>query len=355
MEPIKNNPKYYRRLSVGYNGSKDFMDAVVLPFKKYISSVYSSPGASLGVSSARFAPDITPARLLEFRTRLKKEKIAFNLVYNFDGIGDASLPGRLVKIAELLKPDEITVNGTLVMDAFLKLGKYPLNISIINDINSLNQLHQLLERDPRGLIRSYNIGRRKTFDLKFIASVKKAFPKLRLKLMVNEGCIFECPDQGFHSCSMSMGLGTRFDQSRFYCSKLGKAGHWRFLTGQYVPPKFLHNYLGLADEFKIATRGVHGEAVQNDFVKELLTEYINEEDVTLARAMQSSFGGSIFSGGFFKENGTRPDCPPEEAAGYLKPYPADFFSVRTACRHDCYQCDYCRAVLDGPVKKRRSK
>jgi len=231
------------------------------------------------------------------------------------------------------------------------IGKYPLNISIINDINSLNQLHQLLERDPRGLITSYNIGRRKTFDLKFIAAVKKAFPKLRLKLMVNEGCIFECPDQGFHSCSMSMGLGTRFDQGRFYCSKLERAGHWRFLTGQYVPPKFLHHYLGLADEFKIATRGVHGEPVSNGFVAGLLAEYVNEADISIARGMQTSFGGSIFAGGLLGEDGAPRGLSPAAAARYLAPYPGDFFAERTKCRHDCWRCGYCRDLL-APRRER---
>ncbi len=355
MDPVKDNKKYYRKLSVGYNGDKDFFRDVILPFKKYISSVYSTPGISLGVSSARFVPDITPARLLAFRRQLKAEKIEFNLVYNFDGISDPGILPRLVKIADYLKPDVITANGTFITDEFIRLGKYKLNISIINDINSLNQLYQLLERDPKGIITSYNIGRRKTYDLKYIAAVRKAFPKLKLKLMVNEGCVFECPDQGFHSCSMTMGLGTSFDQGRFYCSKLVPGQHWRFLTGQYIPPKFLARYCGLADEFKIATRGVHGEPVGNEFIAGVLAEYVNEADITIARGMLSSFGGSIFSGGFFQDNGARPRCPPRQAARYLRPYPADFFDVRTACRHDCWQCSYCRDILRVPAEERARK
>lgn len=348
MAGIKNNRKYFKKLSVGYNGARDFFSSVVLPFKKYISSVYSSPGTSLGIPSSRFTPDISPERLLEFRRQLKSEKIEFNLVYNFDGLPSGGILERLEKAARLFRPDVITVNGTYVLDEFLRLGKYELNISVINDINSLNQLCQLLERDRAGLITSYNIGRRRTYDPAYIASVRKMFPRLKLKLMVNEGCVFECPDQGFHSCSMSMGSGTRFDQGRFYCSKLGPRQHWRFLTGQYIPPKFLANYCGLADEFKIATRGVHGEAVGSDFIAGVLAEYINESDITVARAMQSSFGGSIFSGACF-DGGAKP------GAGYFRPYPADFFRVRSACAHDCYRCRYCRDVLYGRPAAGRKK
>ncbi|HCC49257.1 MAG TPA: hypothetical protein DEQ38_14240 [Elusimicrobia bacterium] len=348
---LKDNKKYYRKFSVGYNGDKDFFRAVVLPFKKYISSVYSTPGLSLGVSSARFVPGMPPGRLRALRAALKAENIGFNLVYNFDGIsGSAALPG-LVKIANALKPDAVTVNGTCVMDEFLRLGRYELSISIINDINSLNQLHQLLERDPAGLITSYNIGRRKTYDLKYIAAVRKAFPGLKLRLMANEGCIFECPDQGFHSCSMTMGLGAKPDQGLFYCGKLAPDQRWRFLTGQYVPPKFLPRYAGLVDEFKVASRGVHGWPVSNDFIAGLLADYINEADVTLARGMQSAFGGTLFLSG----NDARGEGGGKAAGAYLRPYPDDFFDVRTACAHDCWQCSYCRRLLAAPAGKRARK
>lgn len=335
---MKDNKKYYGRLSVGYNGAPDFFRTVLLPFKKYISSVYSTPGLSAGVSSARFVPDITAARLLAFRKRLKAEGVNFNLVYNFDGAGDSGLLPKLVRTADSLQPDSVTVNGTWVLDEFLRLGRYKLQISVVNDINSLNQLHQLLERDTKGLIETYNIGRRRTFDPAYIASVRRAFPGLKLRLMVNEGCVFECPDQGFHSCSMTMGLGRRVDQGRFYCGKLAPRERWRFLTGQYIPPKFLPRYSGLVDEFKLATRGVHGWPVSSAFIAGLLADYIAEADVTLARGMQSAFGGTLFLRG----NDARPG---KGEAAYLEPYPGDFFDVRSACRHDCWRCRYCRDLL----------
>lgn len=343
MAAIKDNKKYYHRFSIGYNGDGDFFPQVVLPLKKYISSVYSSPPTSLGISSARFTPNIAPGRLLEFRKKLKAAGMEFNLVYNFDGIPDPGITGRLAAVAELLKPDVITVNGTFIIDEFLGLGKYKLNISIINDINSRNQLCQLLERDNRGLITSYNIGRRKTYDLRYIASVRKAFPGLNLKLMVNEGCVFECPDQNFHSCTMTMTHGRYFDPGIFYCHKLGPDRHWRFLTGQYIPPKFLARYCGLADEFKLATRGAHGEPAANDFIRGILAEYINEEDITVDRAMRTSFGGSFFAREYFQGDGA--GCAKKPPPGYCKPYPKDFFKVRTSCAHDCWRCDYCRKIL----------
>jgi len=246
---------------------------------------------------------------------------------------------KLFSTADFLRPDIITINGTFIIDKFIELTDYKLNISIINDINSINQLYQILEKDPDKRIVSYNIGRRKTYDLDFIRSVKETFPDLRLKLMVNEGCIFECPDQNFHSCSLSMSGGKQMEENIFYCSKFKPENHWRFLTGQYIPPKFLSAYCDLVDEFKLATRGNNSIGLANDFVIKILKEYINEEDTTIARAMRSSFGGSKFARNFFS------NLNKSDNSIYQKTYPHDFFSVRSRCKHNCYQCNYCKNIL----------
>ncbi|HPN96405.1 MAG TPA: hypothetical protein PLK35_01425 [Candidatus Moranbacteria bacterium] len=343
MNNLKDKKEYYNKLSIGFNGQSDFFDKVIIPFKKYISSVYTSPAASMGIASARFNPDIFPSQLLEFREKIKAQNIEFNLIYNFDGIANPEIINNLINTANFLKPDIITVNGTFLIDKLIELTNYKLNISIINDINSLNQLHQIFEKDPDKRIVSYNIGRRKTYDLDFIRSVREAFPDLRLKLMVNEGCIFECPDQNFHSCSLTISSGKSMEENIFYCSKFKPDQYWRFLTGQYIPPKFLSAYCDLVDEFKLATRGNNATLLTNNFAIKILTEYINEEDITIARAMQSSFGGSKFSRNFLS------GMDMLNNSLYQKPYPQDFFSVRSNCKHNCYQCNYCKNIVENKL------
>ena len=301
MKLIKKNQKYFKKISIGYNGRENFFTHVILPFRDYISSVYSSPPMSLDFSSARFSPDVFPQELLNLRRNLKSIGIEFNLVYNFDGISDASIINGLVDIANYLEPDIVTVNGTFLIDKFTELTNYKLNISIINDINSINQLSQLLGRSAN--IVSYNIGRRKTFDLGYIKAVRITYPALKLKLMVNEGCMFECPDQNFHSCSLTMANKKPLDLSIFYCHKLLPDQHWRFLAGQYIPPKFLHNYCDLVDEFKIATRGLHLKGLPTESVRNILFQYINEEDISFKDSMLTSFGGSFFASKYFEDCG----------------------------------------------------
>lgn len=155
--------------------------------------------------------------------------------------------------------------------------------------------------------------------------------------MVNEGCIFECPDQIFHSCSLTISRGNIQNAEKiFFCGKLKPDQHWRFLTGQYIPPKFLSNYCDLVDEFKIGTR-----SFETDEIIKILTEYINEEDITIFRAMQSSHGGSLF---YFRANLKNARGASKNNL-YLKPYPSDFFKARSFCKNKCYKCNYCKCVL----------
>lgn len=344
LEP---NPKYYKKISIGYNGQDDFFDSVITPFKDYISSVYTSPPTSMGIRSSRTTPDVSLPEMLRLRKKLAQIGIEFNLVYNFDGIADPKIGKDLLAAAHFFKPDLVTFPGTFVRDLFLKETDYKLNISIIHDINSLNQLEQVLEGDQDGQIVSYNIGRRKTFDLDFIREVKTKYPNLRLKLMVNEGCVFECPDQQFHSCSHSMMKKNFSDQQLFYCSKLESGQWWRFLSGQYIPPKFLSRYLGLVDEFKLASRGIYTQKMQTQRVVQLLEEYIGEQDISIKRAIESSYGGSLFA----RMPEFRAFVEAEQASRVMealeKPYPEPFFQIRSKCLHNCQQCGYCKKVLYG--------
>jgi hypothetical protein len=344
-ERSKKNQKYFKKISIGYNGREDFFSHMVLPFKDYISSVYSSPPMSLGFSSARFSPDVFPQTLQNLRMSLKKIGIEFNLVYNFDGVRDVSIIDKTIEVANYFEPDIVTVNGTFFIDKFTELTDYKINISIINDINTLNQLNQLMERSAN--IVSYNIGRRKTFDLNYIRTVKAMYPDLKLKLMVNEGCIFECPDQNFHSCSMTIANEKPLDMSVFYCHKLSHDQHWRFLTGQYIPPKYLHNYCDIVDEFKIATRGLQSKGLQTEFAANILSQYINEKDVSLKEAMLTSYGGSFFAKKYFDDCGNGINKENRNCDEYDKKYPDDFFNIRASCLHECFMCNYCKKILNS--------
>ncbi|MDP3043023.1 MAG: hypothetical protein Q8N21_01340 [bacterium] len=201
--------KFYKKFSIGYNGKRNFFNEIIIPFRNYISSVYAVPPFSSGISNARWALNVSAKKLLELRMKLKEEKIKFNLIYNFDGIAcpDDSFINKLLLITDFFKPDIVTFSNTFVLDAFIKNTNYKLNISVIHDINTINQLEMLIENDKDKQITSYNIGRRKTYNLQYIKSIREKYPDLNLKLMVNEGCIFECPDQIFHSCSLTISRG----------------------------------------------------------------------------------------------------------------------------------------------------
>lgn len=332
-----NKEKYHKKFTIGYNGEPDFTEKVLLPFQDYISSVYAAPPEAMGMPNARKVMPGRPESLLAFREQCKQEQIEFNLLFNFDAIAfpDTMFLEQLFFITDFFKPDMVTVSNTFVMDAFLEQTEYKVNLSIIFNIPSLNQLAMVMENDFAHKIVSYNIAKSKTFSPKYIRSVREKYPELRLKLMLNEGCVIECPDQHFHSGCLSMSpRGFNVHDSLFYCRKLKPEQYWRFLTGQYIPPKFLANYCELADEFKVACRYYSSEAIAK-----VLSEYIHEEDISIRRAMLSSHGGAGF---VFNDDALRDEARPHPCD---IPYPDDFFSKRSSCGNVCHQCDYCKSIL----------
>lgn len=74
-------------------------------------------------------------------------------------------------------------------------------------------------------------------------------------------------------------------------------------------------------------------------------EYLYEEDITISRAMETAHGGSLF----FRALGF--SLPDSQAAKqiemYQRPYPDEFFDIRTKCKNECYKCNYCKKILEN--------
>ena len=340
---IKKNKKYKKKFTIGYNGKKDFFEKAVKPFEYYISSVYSSPPTPFGIDMGRFRPGDSVKDFVDFRKKLKKKKIKFNLLFNFDGVTDINIAKKVLVATKVIKPDIVTINGTFFLDLFLKNTNCKINISVVTDVYLISQIDMLMERDKKGQIESLNISRRRVYDLDFIKKIKNKYPNLKLKLLINEGCVFGCPDVNFHSCSIGMAKNDNVkNYDAFYCQKLKKNQYWRFLTGQYIPPKFLSGYCGFVDEFKIAGRGAIKKGSPTGQQIKVIKEYIEERDVTIDRAIRSTYGGAHFSKNIkyneFMKKQTK-------KSPYLKPYPKEFFDIRSKCRHNCDECGYCKNIL----------
>ena len=142
----KINKKYFNSFSIGYDGSRDFFERIVLPYKKYIRSIYAVPPLSSGLSNARWALKTSPTELLNFRKNVQKTGKEFNLVFNFNGVTypRKQFSKKLLDVTNFYSPDMVIISGTYLLD-ILRETKYKIGISIIHDINTANQLEMLME------------------------------------------------------------------------------------------------------------------------------------------------------------------------------------------------------------------
>jgi MoaA/NifB/PqqE/SkfB family radical SAM enzyme len=96
-----------------------------------------------------------------------------------------------------------------------------------------------------GLVPASRIMRRRPA----LRALRQAFPG-RIRLIVNEACLPECPFREQHFRAMASGA----PNPPSLCDGLLRAEPWRRLTGAWVLPQHLHLFDGVYDELKLAGR-----------------------------------------------------------------------------------------------------
>lgn len=108
-----------------------------------------------------------------------------------------------------------------------------------------------------------------------VTKCRKAFPEMKVELLVNEGCLFQCPFKLAHdagiaiSCreaaawSLPEGLG---------CLAILRHDPARLFKSPFIRPEDLHHYQHWADIFKIC-----GRTLGPEFLMQTVGSYINEK------------------------------------------------------------------------------
>lgn len=166
---------------------------------------------------------------------------------------------------------------------------------------------------------------------------------VKLKLMVNEGCLRKCPFRSFHFNAVShiqgsasrVGRGLSKEQFKQQCDKVAgelffascnsilKDDHSQLLKSEWIRPEDLHHYAHITSYFKISGRTVATQAV-----KRMVQAYTNESySGDLLDIMDSSL--RVFS----MSEGARIDN--------MRLGETRFFETVTTCNHSCSSCGYC--------------
>ena len=169
-----------------------------------------------------------------------------------------------------------------------------------------------------------------------VPQLKKEYPDLKLELLANEGCLYQCPFKPAHDAQIALS-NTGLVRERGYeinrergCMKVLFNDPKRLFKSPFIRPEDIDDYSHLVDTIKIS-----GRTLGPDFLKNTVTAYL-----------QGSYGGNLLD--------------ILDAMEWL----ADFFFVDnskiskhdfktlTNCTKTCDCCDQCQKLFDSTTRKK---
>jgi len=164
--------------------------------------------------------------------------------------------------------------------------------------------------------------------------MRKKYPGIKIELLANEGCIYQCPFKLAHDSYISLanidiGADT-YEMNRTYgCMNYFKTNPHLIFKSPFIRPEDISRYEDHIDIIKLC-----GRTLGQEFLKRVITAYINQSFTgNLLKLMDSM---EWLSDMFYVPNND---------------LPGDFFNIITSCSKLCESCDKCRIMFDSHVKK----
>ncbi len=258
------------------------------------------------------------------------------------------------------------LTGILYLDYYFlsELGKidseFYSNIEAVPSINCfidsfdklnshLMYIHDAGFKQPSKVILDRTLNRRMEQLNIFSSKVRKNYPELKMEILVNEGCLYNCPFKVNHDIMISMvndqsvagkmyilqnqqQINNSFNVNQlnenYGCIKYLDDNISRFFETPFVRPEDLHNYLNTVDVIKLS-----GRIKPNKFVFDAYMAYksgIWEDNlldiIDAAGALQNDY---------YIHNDEIPNT---------------FHKMLTTCEKNCLQCRYCERVTQNIVQ-----
>jgi collagenase-like PrtC family protease len=322
-------------LSVPYNEDPATLNAI-FGLKKIgdntITEVYLS-GPQEYSGSGRTMPRLEMDAFLDTVDKIHKEGLRVNLIMNSvcEG-GDWYSPEVLRSKMEYLRQvhkehgvESVTLaNAIYIKEIRNRFPDIEIGASVLADIDCLQRAIIFKEYGADVITPDVNINR----DLGLLKEIKET-TGVRIKLMVNEGCLSKCPFRKFHfnytahkSKEVSSECGIFFDN----CVQVSAKDPSQVLKSGWIRPEDLNKYSEITNYFKIV-----GRSVQRSKVIRCIQAYMQESwDGGLLDILCDSL--HVFNRGYgvYLDN---------QSLGELK-----FFEKVSSCDKNCSRCSYCESV-----------
>jgi collagenase-like PrtC family protease len=333
------------KFAVGYQlaaeGEEPFAD-LIAEYVGHVAEVYvAPPGEPSGRSplpddgnaSARFEDDLR---------RLRDMGVGLNLLLNANCYGGAAqsralerrVVGHLGRLADVAGGADAVTTASPAVAAMVgrHFPKMPVIASVNMRIGTMRGMDYVA-----GLFDGYCVQRdynRRLGRLRRLRAWADAHGK-SLSMLANSGCLRFCSAQTFHDNLVAheteVAAADNIDYFLPYAcwNYLREQSHWpAVLQATWVRPEDLHNYDGLFDVVKLATR-------------------MHERPWVVLRAyVERRYDGNLLD--LFEPGFSRAFAP------YVvdnSRFPADWFERTAGCDGHCEECGYCAAVLKQVLRR----
>lgn len=305
-------------------------------------------GSLPGESTLRSPLDLPPVteEIIEEQVEQANELgIGFIYVMNATQVGTTELTERgryaILQRCEWLHgmgAKGIVLSNPFVMEVVRHW--YPdleLHVSVLAEVNTVNAARWFDGIGATVIHLAPDVNR----SIPLLREIRKAV-SCKLSVLVNEGCVFQCPLRRYHASVMSHAAesvagGYYADYCYYSCSSWKGADPVELIRAPWIRPEDVDRYLDLGvDLVKIAGREKMGDgpASHTDWIVDVATAYAQGRrsdlsELLIALEQPGGIDGSSPRGEFHASIDTG------ALDGFL-----DFFEAGH-CHRQCYRCGYC--------------
>ena len=311
-------------LSVGFNGDIELLKNTLEEFKNKIETIYTG-GYLKEVSSGRFqfsdGKDTLKNIIDIAHSYGTKVAITLNSPCNVRPKDDKKWWDELKKYLidlETIGVDSVIVAHPFIMEIVKKYTKLELIASIICDVTSVRSALYYESMGADVIVPSSSIN----YDLELLKDIKNNLKKARIKLLVNEPCLGNCPWRKFHHNAICHAKEKGYDKDYAEkCIGIYKKNPYYMLTNNVIRPEDLKKYEGICDYFKLI-----GRTTDSDSLYKMIKAYSTEcYKGNLNDIVDKGFSQTI-------------NLPNEKLE--------DFFDHKSKCLKNCLNCNYCKELYE---------
>lgn len=338
-----------KMFSIPYNNDFKGTTYLIKKYKNEIDEVYFAPnpqiiGSGRGEKSNEYYDEYIKELIKEAHRNNVKANMVINPIGYSEKYADKNEMNKIIDYVSMYSNiyslDYVTLTNPILAKA---LSKSVRDTKLVASVNMFISNYESVRKAKQLGLSEIYIDRDRNRDLKFIKNIKESFPEMKIRIMLNEGCLPNCLFRISHFDCLAIlkddeEIG-KYNNQHFElgCHESYNADKSLFLKTPIIRPEELKYYDGIADKFKLVGRTT--------------STRINE--MRLRAYIERSYDGDF---GIFSDNPSfRKVMTEQKISIQNKKISDEFAASRFDCTKDCNVCQRCKTEFDNAVEYKKNR